>query len=684
MAGVERRLHEQLQICPQLWAPVRELGEHERACIGPSGPRCTATRFPARRHQHYCDGRAEAAAMDAAEQGVAARVPPVSLLADEPFFASWSGPKLDWPGYTVTPDAGWDVSEALAVDRRWHRLYFETDDSRLGNASVFAELRRDANLREDTRLPPWLLIRRVLQILESRLNMHGRRLWWRSVFYAPPGFATESDSRVHPTNAALIAHMRLAGLGERVFTPARLQLLGKELALLGGLPLERTFVNFNGWMGGRTWYASGHRFGPGHPLMHQLPTPWWCPQRNAWVGQGCCSTCVLPPNFVLPYIPGTGRGCEDTSDTRTQQAILTALLDLDARQRQLCGAHALKDRETAAYADFTCQGCASWAKGPPSRWWREYALMYWTDDSKLTDEGKAEAMAAAEGAAKAHGFGPEELEAAAKAASEVMESGAFKLEMVAWPEDDRQYPRPLGEGTFTLHSSRPRVSFTLALPEGTSIDVEALLSREHLVGDRPGASSVNLWSKDKNWGRLGTTKATTSFALALQDEPANWGSKLTSFAFAAPGFCPEHWQVGRATMTALGFRAVHAGDVKRLCQDPGGVAELDLATLPEAERRQQKLTYADDIESIPYARWAPAHGERSAREHLAARRAELQQHVIDALYEPDGKSRVDRVARCILSSPIPELPLPELLPSASTNEVSEAADALAILCVPCN
>lgn len=123
-------------------------------------------------------------------------------------------------------------------------------------------------------------------------------------------------------------------------------------------------------------------------------------------------------------------------------------------------------------------------------------------------------------------------------------------------------------------------------------------------------------------------------------------------------------------MTTLGFRAVHAGDVKRLCQNPGGVAELNLATLPEAERQQELLTHNDDVESIPYTRWAPAHGERSAREHLAARRAELQQHVIDVLYEPDGKSHVAQLARCILCSPIPELPA-QPAPALPTPERSE-------------
>ena len=96
----------------------------------------------------------------------------------------------------------------------------------------------------------------------------------------------------------------------------------------------------------------------------------------------------------------------------------------------------------------------------------------------------------------------------------------------------------------------------------------------------------------------------------------------------------------------------------------------------------------EEPEAIPYARWVPAHGERSAREHLAARRAEMQQHVIDALYEPDGKSRVSHCARCILSSQIPELPAqpaaellrPESERQSGTVEVERAVDAMCVQC----
>lgn len=601
--GIERRLHEQLQLCPQLWPLLCELDDERADAIGPAGPRCTATRFPAGRHQHYCDGRAEADAMDASDRGVATRVMPVSPLADDPFFADWNGPKLDWPGYTVTPEEHrGSVSEMLAWDCRWHWLVCQWDDSRHGNDSVFAELRRAPNdPQNELSLPPWLLIRRVLQILETHLALPlgGRRLWWRSVFYAPPGFASESDSRVHPTNAALISHMRLAGLGECLFTPRRFELLGKELARLGGLPLERASINHTGWMGVRTWYASAssREFGPKHPIMSassQRPTPWWCPQRNVWCGQGCCATCVLPPNFVLPYIPSTGHGSADSSDKRMEQAILKALIDLDARQRQLCSVHVLKDPANAAYDDFTCQMCAWWAKGPPSSWWRNYALMYWPEDGEVVrdDEGKE-------------------------------------------------------------------------------------------VGEQAGASSVNRWSKDKNWGRLGASgqRATTSYALALQDcNSRNWQT-VTSFAFASPGFCPEHWQVGRATMTVLGFRAVHAGEVKRFVEYPGGIASAS------AEDEQVAKDEGEAPEAIPYARWDPAHSERTAREHLAARHAELQTHVVHALHRPDGPSRVDQLARCILASPIPELPAqpaPALLPSSESQSVTtEAESAMEAMCVAC-
>jgi hypothetical protein len=36
-----------------------------------------------------------------------------------------------------------------------------------------------------------------------------------------------------------------------------------------------------------------------------------------------------------------------------------------------------------------------------------------------------------------------------------------------------------------------------------------------------------------------------------------------SWAFAAPGYCCDHWQLGRATMTVLGFRPVPGGETEQ-------------------------------------------------------------------------------------------------------------------------
>ena len=89
------------------------------------------------------------------------------------------------------------------------------------------------------------------------------------------------------------------------------------------------------------------------------------------------------------------------------------------------------------------------------------------------------------------------------------------------------------------------------------------------------------------------------------------------------------------------------------------IASCVTSVAARAVRRSENSDVAVDEgeapEAIPYARWEPAHSERTAREHLAARHAELQTHVVHALHRPDGPSRVDQLARCILASPIPEL-----------------------------
>ncbi|EOD41963.1 hypothetical protein EMIHUDRAFT_95150 [Emiliania huxleyi CCMP1516] len=179
----------------------------------------------------------------------------------EPFYAVWNGPKLDWPAYLTAEVFEGDPSrwleiqvqlsaedDASGLSREWNWLRSRWDDTKaltcdqtLEPNSIFADWRLEGmgGRGSEGLLPPWLLIRRVLAIMESRLQMHGRRLWWRSVFYAPPGFAKEPDSRHVECNLALISHMQLAGLGERRFDKERAQYLGNELNLVGGMPLER-------------------------------------------------------------------------------------------------------------------------------------------------------------------------------------------------------------------------------------------------------------------------------------------------------------------------------------------------------------------------------------------------------------------------------------------------------------
>ena len=196
--SVERRLHEQMHLCPQLRKPSFFADEEWRELIcSETGPRCSMTHFSLALRdgskRHYCDGRCAAPAArlpDRPPIGALLREGTVvgevvSSLQDDPTFVAWNGPKLDWPGYTITPD-GFTTADALAFDRRWHRTALQWDDSRAGNASVFVQLRdqrQDFGLQwahqervlsqaeMDSRLPPWLLIRRVLQILESKLNL---------------------------------------------------------------------------------------------------------------------------------------------------------------------------------------------------------------------------------------------------------------------------------------------------------------------------------------------------------------------------------------------------------------------------------------------------------------------------------------------------------------------------------
>ena len=75
-------------------------------------------------------------------------------------------------------------------------------------------------------------------------------------------------------------------------------------------------------------------------------------------------------------------------------------------------------------------------------------------------------------------------------------------------------------------------------------------------------------------------------------------ARVHSLAFAAPGYCFEHWQAGRATMTVLGFRAV----------------EEDTTAMKDG---------------APYARWEKASSTRAAKAFAGVRREELRMHVAD-------------------------------------------------------
>ena len=235
------------------------------------------------------------------------------LAQQEPHFAVWNGPKLAWPGYFVhvhsVLDRGYFKEEELELgededesDELWGPSLATAEAEALKDLGSFVSQEglvddsiftcdRAATNKCGWRGPhgwlasraynrchvfdygdpmqaqikatwdrtlgmcsfePSIIISRVLSALEERLDMHGRRLWWRSIFYAPPGFSKISTTLPHPRNVALIAHMRLAAVGETgLLAEDRVQLLGRELRLLSGLPLERQSCVFNMWMTAR-------------------------------------------------------------------------------------------------------------------------------------------------------------------------------------------------------------------------------------------------------------------------------------------------------------------------------------------------------------------------------------------------------------------------------------------------
>ena len=48
--------------------------------------------------------------------------------------------------------------------------------------------------------------------------------------------------------------------------------------------------------------------------------------------------------------------------------------------------HRVENPHTAKYEDFTCKKCETWAKGTPSTWWRDYALIHWEDEEEMASE----------------------------------------------------------------------------------------------------------------------------------------------------------------------------------------------------------------------------------------------------------------------------------------------------------
>ena len=220
------------------------------------------------------------------------------------------------------------------------------------------------------------------------------------------------------------------------------------------MPLERQRANWHGWNGrwGEAFFSTGGSSSNfwNHYLFnsrHSIETPWWCPQRNQWIGHrplGGCDTCVLPPNFALPYL------C--TNDGRTKHHILKALVDLNQRQGALCKHHYHPEMailEHLTYDNYVHDCCRRAAEGPPSKW--------------------------------------------------------------------KDAERSLQEEMARRNPLRPSTSWQ----------------------PRYGPTSCC---------GLEMRSATT-------DQP--------SWAFAAPGYCCDHWQLGRATMTVLGFRPVPGGETEQ-------------------------------------------------------------------------------------------------------------------------
>jgi hypothetical protein len=104
------------------------------------------------------------------------------------------------------------------------------------------------------------------------------------------------------------------------------------------------------------------------------------------------------------------------------------------------------------------------------------------------------------------------------------------------------------------------------------------------------------------------SRPTECFALTLKVcdvDVDGYDDETESTAFASPGFCSDHWQVGRATMTVLGFKPVIVGETKK-------------------------------GSGVNYTKWAQASGVRSSKEYAKERLRQLEDHIYNLPYTPGG------------------------------------------------
>ena len=95
--------------------------------------------------------------------------------------------------------------------------------------------------------------------------------------------------------------------------------------------------------------------------------------------------------------------------------------------------------------------------------------------------------------------------------------------------------------------------------------------------------------------------------------------------------------------------------VSRRSKGPGGLVGGSRAHLKPAAAGGAipRLPGGETEQGITYAKWMQCSGERSSRQHASERISELHQHVILPSFDPNGESRVDRIARAVLNAPVP-------------------------------